>query len=294
VLIISFVVIISVKYSQNIIAEKYNNNINCNYVESTLQLVLEEYALNSQASNDKIYTHCYCINYLMTNTYRETDSFTAPDTTIRPCSNWLIAYLQYNSIFSLISIIIPIVGSLLILILKWSSKFEKTKTLTEELVSSMWKMFIFQFINTGLVIVLVNLYIKPVKEWWRNFPMFTGNYDDLNPSWYSDVGVTIVFTMFINVIVPHISALLEMLFVYIFRCCDSGCTNLRKTKKTNKRDFFELYMGPQFAIDIRYSEILTTIFITLVYSSGMPILYFSLLLYLILTYWIDKYLRNYY
>jgi hypothetical protein len=124
--------------------------------------------------------------------------------------------------------------------------------------------------------------------------MFTGNYDDLNPSWYANVGVTIVFTMFINVIVPHISALLEMLFVFVYRCCDSGCTKGRKTKKSNKREFFELYMGPQFAIDIRYSEILTTIFVSLIYSSGMPALYLSVLLYLFLTYWIDKYLGTFF
>jgi hypothetical protein len=103
------------------------------------------------------------MNYLVTHSYIETETFTPPGTIIQPCSNWLIAYLQYNSIFTLISVIIPIVGSLLILVMKWLSKFEKTKTLTEELTSSMWKMFILQFINTGLVIVLVNIYIQPFK-----------------------------------------------------------------------------------------------------------------------------------
>ena len=291
-MIISFVVVISVKYSQEIVSQKYNNSIDCSYIVTSVQLALDEYAVNSAASNDKIYTHCFCLDYLMENYYTATENYTPPGTNIKLCSSWLSAFVQYNSVYSLICIVVPIVGSLLILVMKWLSKFEKTKTLTEELTSSMWKMFVMQFINTGLVIVLVNVSIQSVKEWWNNFPMFTGNYDDLNPTWYSDVGVTIVFTMFINVIVPHLTALIELIFVSLFRCCDSGCSGRKKTKKMNKKDYFELYMGPQFEIDIRYSQILTTIFVSLIYSSGMPALYFSVLMYLIFNYVIDKYLRK--
>ncbi len=47
-------------------------------------------------------------------------------------------------------------------------------------------------------------------------------------------------------------------------------------------------MGPQFDIDFRYSQILNVIFISMMYSSGLPILYAAVLINFIILYWIDK------
>jgi len=41
-----------------------------------------------------------------------------------------------------------------------------------------------------------------------------------------------------------------------------------------QEDYNNLYMGPEFLIEVRYSQIMTFFFITLIYSSGMPCLYF--------------------
>lgn len=45
-------------------------------------------------------------------------------------------------------------------------------------------------------------------------------------------------------------------------------------------------------MEVRYSQIICNIFITMLYSSGMPILYPVLVITVFLTYWIDKYLCN--
>lgn len=49
-------------------------------------------------------------------------------------------------------------------------------------------------------------------------------------------------------------------------------------------------MGPDFLIEIRYSQIMTFFFITMIYSAGMPVLYIISLLQFFLTYWVDKFL----
>ena len=49
-----------------------------------------------------------------------------------------------------------------------------------------------------------------------------------------------------------------------------------------------MYTGPEFYIDYRYSQILTIIYICLMFSSGMPILYLVTFVHLSVMFWIDK------
>ena len=55
-----------------------------------------------------------------------------------------------------------------------------------------------------------------------------------------------------------------------------------------REEYLALYIGPEFDIGTRYSMILTTLFVTLVYSSGMPLLYVVCFFYFFILYWIDK------
>lgn len=47
-------------------------------------------------------------------------------------------------------------------------------------------------------------------------------------------------------------------------------------------------MGPELLYEYRYSSMLNTIFVTLMYGTGLPILYFFAFLSLGITYWVDK------
>lgn len=49
-----------------------------------------------------------------------------------------------------------------------------------------------------------------------------------------------------------------------------------------------MYIGPRFIIQIRYAQVLSAIFVTFTYSSGLPMLYFITFLSLAVTYWTDK------
>lgn len=100
--------------------------------------------------------------------------------------------------------------------------------------------------------------------------------------------------MILNVVSPHFGTLATVIFSGCLRCLDRGCTcDKRKTKKLLQEDYEGVYIGPDFIMEIRYSQIISNIYITLLYSSGMPILYPILVIIVFLTYWIDKYLCNY-
>ena len=51
------------------------------------------------------------------------------------------------------------------------------------------KMFVSQFLNTGILILIVNAKIGDTPI--ANF--LSGKYDDLNVNWYSGVGPTLVY-----------------------------------------------------------------------------------------------------
>jgi hypothetical protein len=51
-----------------------------------------------------------------------------------------------------------------------------------------------------------------------------------------------------------------------------------------------MYIGPDIEMELCYARILYTIYVTFMYSSGMPLLYFIAFLTFALSYWVDKYM----
>ena len=94
------------------------------------------------------------------------------------------------------------------------SKFEKHPTLNKELAQRVIKTFVGQFLNTGLIILLINAKITKEMSFWQ------GKFRDISPLWYENVGSTLLSTMFINVFtVPALKIIFGILHS-IYRCCD--------------------------------------------------------------------------
>lgn len=121
--------------------------------------------------------------------------------------------------------------------------------------------------------------------------MFQGKYEDFTVEWYRVVGSTISFTMLINIITPHTGAIVGLFIGSLTKCLDRGCTcDHRRTKQRLQEDYEHKYTGPEFLIEIRYSQILASFYIMMIYSSGMPLLYPIGMLQYFMTYWTDKFL----
>jgi hypothetical protein len=191
IICVSFGVAIATKYANDALSAEFNINIDCTFVEYTVDQIKTEYESDIPLQN-KVLTYCFCLNTLYNDGYQATSGYKFPNTTTTPCSDWLSSYFKYNSINMLLIATIPLINIFLSGFLRAVTSFEKNKTLTEDMMSNMWKIFTLQFINTCLVIILVNMYIEPVANWSKQFPLFTGQYADFEPGWYSNVGVTLV------------------------------------------------------------------------------------------------------
>ncbi len=113
-------------------------------------------------------------------------------------------------------------------ILRKLSLFEKAHTKTEEIISSTFKMFALQFINTGIVILVVNANIGLNM---KGFPILGGEYQEFSVDWYRSIGTTLGLTMLLNVFSPHLSNIMMQIIPSIKRCMDRGCSRNEKNTK---------------------------------------------------------------
>jgi len=294
VVLFSFGIVIGGKYVQNREDKVFNSDVDCSFVDySNTTLILNEYNNPNVANINKIMTYCFCKDYLYTNGPVAANDYTINN--IKLCKTWVESYVQSYAINIGIIVAIPVINSILVMIFRALTEFERNKTVSFDKMSNIWKIFIMQMINTGLILLLVNADVKAVYQKYPDFPLFTGKYQDLTPQWYYDIGSTIAFSLILNVFIPHLAIIMSQMLTLCRRCWDSGCTCDGSKSKLRKSIYKELYTGPDFLIDCRYSELLTTIFVTQIYSSGLPILYVAVFFSLFLTYWVDKFmLLNYY
>ena len=179
------------------------------------------------------------------------------------------------------------------------------------------KIFVAMFINTGIIVLLVNA-DAPDLVVIPGLGLFEGDYDDFSPRWcvpypahhtvcdgisrytcgcatvarvalvlclcrrYAAVGAPVVLTMLLNVVSPHIMPLFKWLVVQPIR------TYFARKTASSQELLNSVYEGPNFSIATRYPIAMNTLFVCMMFSSAMPILYLIGAMSFWSTYWIDK------
>lgn len=142
--------------------------------------------------------------------------------------------------------------------------------------------------NTGFVLFVVNYFApKALREAVLALPgvgflLFRGPFAELTRGWYALVGVTLVTNMVINMFVPASVTIAKLFVTSLKRWCCRG-------RVAHQAELIELYTNPEFDIKVKYAQLLTTIFVTLIYGSGLPLLYFLASIFMFLQFWADKY-----
>lgn len=284
IILVSLVFIFLFKNYETKVNEKYNTDINCNYYkdDSAFTNIINEFDRNL-THKERVYTYCYCL----TSGILSSKSI-AGRTDIVPCKDFASIYNGYYVLSIFLPIVIALINVVVNIVIKCLNNFERNKSLSKDTTGNLCKIFLLQFINGGLFILLANIKLDAVIKAMKSFPLFTGIYDDMTPSWFKKVGSMMILVMTLNIFTPHLETYIKYITNRFLRCCDSGCSNGQKTKKTKKKDYYKLYLGPVFDIDSRYASTLFTYFVTIIFGSGMPILYVYFLVYLFLSYIIDK------
>jgi len=94
------------------------------------------------------------------------------------------------------------------------------------------------------------------------------------PMWYGIVGNLIVKTMFINSLMPYAGLVTMLLIPWLKQKIDRRCRkSIYATKSTSMSKFKVLYSGADYAIHYKMAGILNIIYMTMMYGTGLPILY---------------------
>lgn len=255
-ILIGFGIIVGSKVLQDNLNQEFNTEIRCEYVDYNSNTAQTEFFNTLVPNRNKVQTYCFCQKMYNENGYSYTNKYSFPGRPNEyPCKNWVEAFFKFTAISYAITVSIPILNTLITFFLTFLTRFEKNKSLTSDKSSNMIKIFIGQFINTGLLLLIVNTKIEEVKTWSPNFPIFNGLYKDLDSGWFKNIGCTIFFTMIISIVTPHIGAIIGFTLITLKRCFNSGNQKGTGSNITSLRAFLKLYVGPELAIDTRYAQV---------------------------------------
>jgi hypothetical protein len=228
--------------------------------------------LEEALSGDDYLHDCWC--------YRQGTSVVTQSAV--DCSAWLSDYLLTRTLVLISVFTIVLVNFVLKELIRVLGRYERHHTLSREQSSVTVKMFIGMFINTGLILLLVNANFQHLAGSETAFGLFfDGAYQDFVTEWFLSVGISLCLTIFINMFTPHLYPVLYIPLGWLRRQC---CVQ----KNATQDELNKLFDGEKFDLAERYAAILNTIFVVLFYSSGMPIVLLMGALTFFFAFWFDK------
>ena len=298
-LLISFALIYVTKLKKVEVENEFGRPATCPS-QVTTEMVLEDEKQKANKAEYQVLVECFCKNALATGSFSDmlkTPFFDAETRSTRfYCAEWAEAFISVQALTIGAVLVVIAINAVLKQVLGKLVLREKHHTLSEQVISVVKKIFLAQFINTAVLLVLINANLDYFKD--PTVPgqtdqsglLFSGKYSDFDVSWYQDVGIALMLTMIINVFAPHGAIFLTYLKLELKRCMDRSCScDPTITKQSTQRDLEALYRGPKFELATRYAQSLTTIFIAFLFSSGMPLLLVWGAAGIVVTYWTDKF-----
>jgi len=163
--------------------------------------------------------------------------------------------------------------------------WERLMTLSQVTKSQLQKLFAAQFINTGLLALLVNARIESVPDvlsFIKVLSIGEGNYYDLNSEWFTAVGSSVLITIFMQVFSTTIPPLVISYLVTPIMIC------FMSRGKVTQETMNLAYRLPDWNLALRLAQSMNVIFCVVMYSGGMPIMYTVGWIYCLVAYWLDK------
>lgn len=153
-------------------------------------------------------------------------------------------------------------------------------------------IFVGQFVNTVvLTIISYHSFVFDTRSRQMNRiqDVLMGPFDEFNERWYFIVGPSFVLIAVSQLFLPHMGPFMSWFLLFLRRCHDRkySCSR-RNTRKVIQSEYEDLYTGPEFPLDVRLAQTMVMIFMTLTFSSSVPILYAIMMVYALMQYWVDK------
>lgn len=226
---------------------------------------------------------CFCQSMLDQRGY----SFLVPQYTSAEaqfCQQWSRQQINILGYLAAGIIAVLVLNAALLFVYGSMVDFERPISFTDLSMSQLWKLFIAQFVNTGILVLVINFSIKRYPTGWSWLQVLAvgrGSFDDMSSGWYTAVGSGIILQIAIQLVSNTLPLLLSSFIV--------APIMLRFSSKfVTQHAMDQFYLMPQFNLSLRLAQTMNVIFVILMYSAGMPAMYILGCLYCIVCYWTDK------
>lgn len=145
-------------------------------------------------------------------------------------------------------------------------------------------------------LVIWKIFLNAFMPIFNSFYFYTfGQFDEFTPEWYRSKGINIQITSYLRIF----SLMGVGFFRYLkprFRAWyDRKFTSDKKiTRKLTYLEYQKVYTFRQFDIELSYAEACTSIFVALCFGFMFPNIYIACLLQLVVLYYKDKLLGNFF
>jgi hypothetical protein len=186
-------------------------------------------------------------------------------------------------------------------------EFQKKHTTTEQNIVSFFNIFSMEVCNMALILLVISF--TPVGDIYGTpeVALYHGEggtrlagYSTFSADWYGNVGKVICLTVLLSCFAAN-SFDLRSFYYWLFRQLKdrNGSLSLKKfphdqsddkpnTKEVSQKELQRLYQGAKCSADRKVSRMMSTLFVVVAFSSGMPVMYILGALFFTLTYIINK------
>jgi len=228
----------------------------------------DNYIKSANASQAEIDCWCYDLTY-----QRLVEETSICERYLKERSEISGLLLASATIGCTITIIMSIVAPCL-------ARFEQHSSKSRTEVVVLDRLFIGYFIITGVLITMVNLNLRHIL----NLPYwFDGRYQEFDSEWYSSIGFTITANMFMQILSIGCFPLLEMFFL---SCRRRWASN--KAATLTQAELNVEFEGFSIGLGAKYAYSLSTIFVALTYSPGIPIMLLVAAISFFVQYWVER------
>eukprot|EP01138_Halocafeteria_seosinensis_P011584 gb/GECG01011833.1/.p1 GENE.gb/GECG01011833.1/~~gb/GECG01011833.1/.p1 ORF type:complete len:1174 (+),score=115.66 gb/GECG01011833.1/:1-3522(+) len=199
------------------------------------------------------------------------------------CQTFVRKFALARSMTVIAAAAVVLLNVLLKDVLRRVTKLERFDSSSQEKTAAAAKIFLAQFFNTGLAILLTNLNFPFEEVKLGSVRLLSGEFRTLNSEWHGSVGASITVTMLLNIFGPHLATVFRALIWRCLRRCGTRQAVIQE-------EMDELYSAESFSIETRYPVLLNTFAVTLFYGAGMPILFVFASASFVVSYWVDKWM----
>lgn len=197
------------------------------------------------------------------------------------CGSWSLVKTTALIFTTGASVVVLVINALLGIILRYLADWEGHHSLEYRDTSVAIRLFFAQFFNTAVLLILVNIAWPDISYEGARYRI--GQYTDITSGWYDNVGASLMTTMIINWVSPHTYYGMSGLCLRWHMRKEGAIPRL-----ATQEDLNTSFVGLPMDLALRHAQLLNVVFVTYVFSTGMPLLIPIGAVSFFLNYWVDK------